>query len=263
MAENPVIRKFGAASGGNNPPTPSAGDLQTMYEAPAYQGPRAGQRYMTLDDVVQRTGAMLAVLLAAGAFAWVAVPDRLATPVLIVGLMGGLGLGLYISFSMKANATLCLLYSVFEGVLLGAISKAFEQAYHGIVIEALTGTVMVALGMLFVYKIGAIRVTPRFTRILVGATFGVFGLMIVNMIAYLFTPGGLGLRSGGAIAIIFSLICIVVASMNLVYDFDMIERGIRNGADQKFAWYASFGLMVTLVWLYIEILRLLGYMRNS
>jgi uncharacterized YccA/Bax inhibitor family protein len=86
--------------------------------------------------------------------------------------------------------------------------------------------------------------------------------MVVNLIAYLFSSDGLGLRSGGPLAIIFSLVCIGLASMYLVLDFDMIERGIRNGADQKFAWYASFGLMVTLVWLYVEILRLLGYLRN-
>ena len=116
---------------------------------------------------------------------------------------------------------------------------------------------MVAIGMLFVYKIGAIRVTPKFTRVLTGATIGVFGLMIVNGLAYLFHPGGLGLRTGGTTAIIFSLICIVIASMCLVQDFDLVERGIRNGADQKFAWYCAFGLTVTLVWLYLEILRLL------
>jgi uncharacterized YccA/Bax inhibitor family protein len=218
---------------------------------------------MTLDDVVQRTGAMLAVLLVAGAASWLLTPDKIAAPVLIVSLMASLGVGLYMAFTTKANGTLCILYSVFEGVLLGAISRIFEHAYPGIVVEAITGTVMVAVGMLFVYKIGAIRVTPKFTRIVVGATIGAFGLMVVNMIAYLFTPDGLGLRSGGAIAIVFSLLCIVVASMNLVLDFDMIERGIRNGADEKFAWYASFGIMVTLVWLYIEILRLLSYLRNS
>jgi uncharacterized YccA/Bax inhibitor family protein len=116
--------------------------------------------------------------------------------------------------------------------------------------------------MLFVYRIGAIRVTPRFTRILVGATIGVFGLMLVNLIAYLFTPDGLGLRSGGPLAIVFSLVCIVVAALNLVYDFDVVERGIRQGAPQKFAWFAAFGITVTLIWLYIEILRLLGYARN-
>ncbi len=262
MAENPVIRRFGAAARGTGAASPSAVDLQKMYDQPAYTGPRPAQRFMTLDDVVQRTGAMLLVLLAAGAVSWTLTPEHGAPGLLIVALMGSLGIGLYMSFTLKANAALCLLYSVFEGVLLGAISKIFERAYHGIVVQALTGTVMVAVGMLIVYRTGAIRVTPRFTRIVVGATIGVFGLMVVNLVAYLFTPDGLGLRSGGALAIIFSLACIVVAAMNLVYDFDMVEQGIRNGADQKFAWYASFGLTVTLVWLYIEVLRLLGYMRN-
>jgi len=192
----------------------------------------------------------------------VALPTNLTAPVLIVSLMGGLGLGLYMAFKQVANAPLALLYSALQGVLLGGISRAFEHAYNGIVIQAITGTVMVAAGMLFVYKIGAIRVTPKFTRVVVGATIGVFGLMLVNLVSYLFSSDGLGLRSGGVIAIVFSLVCIVIASMNLVMDFDMIERGIRNGADQKFAWYAAFGLVVTLIWLYIEILRLLSYLRD-
>jgi uncharacterized YccA/Bax inhibitor family protein len=262
MAENPVIRKFGAATRANAVQTPSAVDLQKLYDQPAYTGARPVQRFMTLDDVVQRTGAMLLVLLAAGAVSWTLTTTRVAVPLLIVSLLGSLGIGLYMSFTLKANAPLCLTYSALEGLLLGAISRVFEQAYHGIVIQALTGTVMVAGGMLFVYKIGAIRVTPKFTRIVVGATIGVFGLMIVNLLAYLVTPDGLGLRSGGALAIGFSLLCIVIAAMNLVLDFDMVEQGIRNGADQKFAWFASFGITVTLVWLYLEILRLLGYFRD-
>jgi uncharacterized YccA/Bax inhibitor family protein len=269
MAENPVINKFGAATGANRAPAPSAGDLQAMYDQPAYAPMTAATaerttRFMTLDDVVVRTGAMLAVLLTTGAVAWIFAPDaKAATPLLLVGMMGGLGLGLYMAFTMKANAVTALLYAACEGLLLGAISRAFEARWHGIVIQAITGTVMVAAGMLFVYRIGAIRVTPKFTRVVVGATIGAFGLMVVNLIAYLFHPGGLGLRDGGAIAIIFSLVCIVIASMNLVMDFDMIERGIRQGAPEKFAWYAAFGLMVTLIWLYIEILRLLSYLRDN
>jgi uncharacterized YccA/Bax inhibitor family protein len=259
---NPVINQFGRAAGGGGNNVPSAVQLQKMYEAPAYTGPRPNLRYMTLDDVVQRTAAMLLTILAAGTVAWVAVPERLYAPVLIVALMAGLGLGLFMSFTMRVNAGTALVYSVAEGVLLGTISHVFEQRWHGIVIQAVAGTVMVAAGMLFVYKIGAIRVTPKFTRVLVGATIGVFGLMVVNLIAYLFTPNGLGLRSGGALAVIFSLVCIVIAAFNLVLDFDMIERGIRQGAPQKFAWYAAFGLTVTLIWLYIEILRLLGYTRR-
>jgi uncharacterized YccA/Bax inhibitor family protein len=262
---NPIINRFGQPGGPqNNGPyaTPSAGELQGMYDQPAYAGPHPTDRYMTLDDVVQRTAAMLGVILLAGAVAWVAVPDHLYAPVLVVALMGSLGLGLFMSFTGRVNAVTAMIYSACEGVLLGTISRAFENAYHGIVVQAVTGTVMVAGGMLFVYKIGAVRVTPRFTRIVVGATIGVFGLMVVNLIAYLFTPGGLGLRSGGPMAIIFSLICIVVAASNLVLDFDMVEQGIRRGAPQKFAWFASFGITVTLVWLYIEILRLLGNVRR-
>jgi uncharacterized YccA/Bax inhibitor family protein len=261
MAENPVINRFGRAANGGRPP--SAVDLQKMYDQPAYSGPRTGvARYMTLDDVVQRTAAMLATIVVAGAVAWVALPDRLFGPALIVSLVGGLGLGLYMTIGMRVNAPLALIYSVFEGVLLGTISHVFEQRWPGIVVQAVTGTVMVAAGMLFVYRIGAIRVTPKFTRIVVGATIGVLGLMIVNLVAYLFVPGGLGLRDGGPLAIAFSLICIVIAAMNLVMDFDFIERGIRQGAPHQLAWYAAFGLTVTLVWLYIEILRLLGYARR-
>jgi uncharacterized YccA/Bax inhibitor family protein len=261
MASNPVINRFGRESGGNYP-APSAGQLQGMYDQPAYAGPRQGQGFMTLDDVVQRTAAMLGTIFVAGAIAWVALPDSLFLPGLIIGAVGGLVLGLYMSFTARVNPATALLYSAFEGVFLGAISRVFEQRFNGIVIQAVAGTTMVAAGMLFVYKIGAIRVTPRFTRIIVGATIGVFGLMLVNLVAYLFNPDGLGLRSGGPIAIVFSLVCIVIAAMNLVLDFDMIERGIRNGAPQKMAWFAAFGLTVTLVWLYLEILRLLGNLRR-
>jgi uncharacterized YccA/Bax inhibitor family protein len=261
MAQNPVINKFGKVSGGNRPdlPTPTAGELQDMYTKPAYAGPTGSGRYMTLDDVVQRTGAMLGVLLVAGAISWTMTPGRLAAPVLIISLFAGGGLGIYMAFTMKANGPLAITYSALEGVFLGAISRIFNDAYPGIVIQAVTGTVMVAGGMLFVYKIGAIRVTPKFTRIVVGATIGLVGLMLVNLVAALFHPGGLGLRDGSGLAIGFSLICIVIASMNLVLDFDMIEKGIRNGTDEKFAWFASFALMVTLIWLYLEILRLLSY----
>jgi uncharacterized YccA/Bax inhibitor family protein len=257
---NPVINQFGRSAGGNG--IPPAHELQGMFDKPAYTGPRPSDRYMTLDDVVQRTAAMLATILVAGGIAWVAVPDRLFGPVLIVSAIGGAGLGLFMAFTQRVNAVSALVYSVLEGVLLGAVSHAFEQRWHGIVVQAVTGTVLVAAGMLFVYRIGAIRMTPRFTRIVVGATIGVFGLMIVNLIAYLFSSDGLGLRSGGPMAVIFSLACIAIAAFNLVLDFDMIEQGIRRGAPQKFAWYASFGLTVTLIWLYIEILRLLGYSRR-
>jgi uncharacterized YccA/Bax inhibitor family protein len=285
VASNPVLNRFNAATTNKTAtfrPAPNPTELEQMYNQPAYGGTTpppadtgrggwgggggsgAPSRYMTLDDVVMRTGAMLAVLFAAGAVTWIANPTKGAyTGLIVIGAVGGIGLGLFISFTMKANAVTCLVYSAFEGLLLGAISRAFNDRYPGIVIQAITGTVMVAVATLIVYKVGAIRVTPKFTRIIFAATLGAFGLMLVNLVAYLFHPGGLGLRSGGALAIIFSIVCIGLAAMNLVIDFDMIEQGIRRGADEKFAWYASFGILVTLVWLYIEILRLLGYLRNN
>ena len=268
---NPVLTKFDAATrtpGGpaTAPPPPnlSTNDLNAMFARPAYAGTgtRPSTRYMTLDDVVQRTGAMLVVLLLAGAVTWTMADQGNAGGFILVGALGGLGLGLYMGFTTKANAVLCLAYAALQGVALGAISRIFNDAYSGIAVQAITGTVMVAGGMLFVYKIGAIRVTPKFTRVVVGATIGVLGLMIVNAIAYLFTSGGLGLRNGGALAIVFSLVCIVIAAMNLAIDFDMVEQGVRNGADEKFAWFAAFGIVATLVWLYIEILRLLSYFRD-
>jgi uncharacterized YccA/Bax inhibitor family protein len=183
-------------------------------------------------------------------------------PYLLISILGGGALGLYMAFTMRANAYTALIYAAFEGVALGAISRYFDARYPGIAIQALTGTVMVAAGMLIVYKTGVIRVTPRLTRMVIGATIGVFGLMIVNLVASFFISGGLGLRAGGPLAVVFSLACIALAAFNLVMDFDMIERGIRAGVDRKFAWYASFGIVVTLVWLYLEILRLLGYARR-
>jgi uncharacterized YccA/Bax inhibitor family protein len=250
---NPVLSKFTGPGGPGGVPT-----APVIGQAP----PQAPSRYMTLDDVVVRTGAMLGVLVLAGVFSWTLADSQAAKGLIAVGLVGGLGLGLYMSFTMRVNAVTALVYSAFEGLFLGAVSRAFEEWRSGIVIQALLGTVMVAVGMLVVYKIGAIRVTPKFTRVVVGATFGLVGLMIVNLVASLFHSGGLGLRDGGVLAILFSVVCIVIAAFNLVIDFDAIEQGIRRGADEKFAWYASFGLVVTLIWLYLEILRLLGYLRN-
>jgi uncharacterized YccA/Bax inhibitor family protein len=297
---NPVLRGFGQTGAPRSQaPTPSPQQLQGWYNSPSYQGPQALQqpqlgpyaqpgggypppappagggngytgfgpgaptRYMTLDDVVVRTAMLLGTLVLTGAATWILTPDTGAWPLVIAALIGGLGLGLYISFTGKANAVTTLVYAALQGIVLGAISRAFEQQWPGIVVQAIIGTVMVAAGVLVVYKTGAIRVTPKFTRVVVAATFGLVGLMVVNLVAMLFTSDGLGLRSGGPLAIGFSLVAIVIAALNLVLDFDMIEQGIRHGADEKFAWYASFGILVTLVWLYLEILRLLSYLRSD
>ena len=256
-SSNPVLgRGFGQNQqyASWNAPAPSAGDLQDIYDRPAY----APTRYLTLDDVVMKTAATLGVVLVTGTIAWIFNLGALA----IVGALVGFVLALIIAFRQSTNPALILSYAAAEGLFLGAISRVFNDLYEGIAIQAVVGTAAVFAGMLVVYKTGAIRVTPRFTRWLLGALIGVVVLMLVNLIAGLLTPGGLGLRDGGPLAIVFSLVCIGVAAFSFLLDFDMIDQGIRRGAPAQFAWYAAFGLTVTLVWLYLEILRLLSYFRE-
>ena len=161
-----------------------------------------------------------------------------------------------------AQAPLVLLYSAAMGIALGGITGLLENLYNGIALQAVVGTAGVFVGMLVVYKTGAVRVTPRFTKWLMGALVGVVILMLFNLVMGLFGVDT-GLRSGGPLAIIFSIVVIGVAAFSLLLDFDQADRAIRSGAPASFAWYVAFGLMTTLVWLYIEILRLLSYLRQN
>jgi uncharacterized YccA/Bax inhibitor family protein len=132
--------------------------------------------------------------------------------------------------------------------------------------QAIVGTLGVFFGMLVVYKTGAIRVTPKFTRMIVAGLFGVVALMLLNLVLGLFGVGGgagLGLRDGGALAIGFSLLCIALAAFSFLIDFDAADQMVRAGAPEKAAWGIALGLTVTLVWLYLEILRLLSYFNND
>ena len=272
MASNPVLRGFektgrpGSANHGSNgpiaPPPPSAGQLNEWYNQPSYGQPAppvAPSRYLTLDDVVTRSMVLLGTLLVAAGFAWFVIPDSSIGAVVLISVLGTLGLGLYMAFSGRANAVTATIYAGLQGLALGGISEFFNDRFNGIVVQAVTGTIMVAGGVLVVYKTGAVRVTPKFTKIVFASTLGVVGLMLVNLIAGFFTEGGLGLRDGGVLAIGFSLLCIVIAASNLIIDFDMIEQSVRRGVDEKVGWYLSWGVLVTLVWLYLEILRLLSY----
>ena len=259
-SNNPVLgRGFGQGQqhASWNAPAPPAGDLQDMYNRPAYAPPA---RFMTLDDVVTKTAFTLGVVVLTAAVAWIFDLGGLA----IVGALVGFVLALVISFKQSTNPALILSYAAAEGVFLGAISRIFNDAFGGgIVIQAVIGTVGVFAGMLFVYKTGAIRVTPQFTRWLLGALIGVVVLCWSTCRRLLHARAAWACGTGNpALAIGFSLVCIGVAAFTFLLDFDMIDRGIQQGAPERFAWYAAFGLTVTLVWLYLEILRLLSYFRD-
>lgn len=253
-SSNPALNRSPAFNGRGGPQT--ADPLEQAYFGPTATARDTGR--MTVESVVERTAILLVTAVATGALTWALDLGVLALPAALIAF----GLALFIIFKQVSNPAPILAYAALEGVALGAISQVFNARYPGIVVQAVVGTGAVTAAMLGLYRSGRIRVTPKFTKMVVGATIGVLVLIVVNAIAGIFTDGGLGLRDGGPVAILFSLAVIAVAAFNLVLDFDMVEKGARQGVPERYGWFAAFGIMITLVWLYIEILRLLSYLRD-
>ena len=279
---NPVFRslpktqggyaQFGTGAGGYGAQAVHADPYVTQYPDQRQTGV---SRPLTIDDVVTKTGITLAVLTAVSVVSYFLVAQNLAlaAPFAMVGGLGGLVLVLIATFGRKQdNPAIVLSYAALEGLFLGALSFLLANLYvsgasaGALIGQAVLGTIGVFAGMLVVYKTGAIRVTPKFTRFIVAAMFGVLALMLGNFVLALFGVGGgegLGLRSGGPIAIIFSLVCIGIAAFSFLIDFDAADRMIRAGVPEKAAWGIALGLTVTLVWLYIEILNLLSMLNRN
>ncbi|MEV4631553.1 Bax inhibitor-1/YccA family protein [Micromonospora sp. NPDC049523] len=217
---------------------------------------------MTIDDVVVKTVTLLAITGAAATAAWVLVPDALMGVAWIGALVVGLVLGLVISFSRMANPALVVAYAVVEGVLVGAVSKAYESFYDGIVLQAVVATFGVFFLMAILYRAKAIRATPKFVRGVIAAMVGLVAVILINLVLSLF-GFDTGLRSGGPLAIGFSLICIVVASLSFILSFHEVEEGVRMGLPQRYSWTAAFGILVSLIWLYFEVLRLISYFQGD
>ncbi|MFJ8577028.1 Bax inhibitor-1/YccA family protein [Micromonospora sp. NPDC093277] len=272
---NPVLSRFGQAAGheraaGYAQPGPygQPGYPQQYQPHPQYA---TGQAYpvtpvteapMTLDDVVVKTVTMLAILGGAAAATWILVPDQLLGAAWLGGAVIGLVLGLIISFSRVANPALVVAYSIIEGVFVGAVSKTFESFYDGIVLQAVVGTFGVFFVMTMLYRARVIRATPKFAKVMVAIMGGLFATMLINLVLSLFGVNT-HLRDGSGLAIVFSLVCIVVASLSFVLNFANIEEGVRAGVPQRYAWTAAFGIVVGLVWLYLEVLRLLSYLQGD
>jgi len=222
--------------------------LEATYAAPAASSLRTGR--MTMDDVVMRTATLFAVLVAVGAFAWGANSPGLA----LVGFLGGFVLAMVNTFSKKVRVPLIVAYAAAQGLALGTISRIYNEAYSGIVGQAVIGTLCAFGGILVAYRSGKIRVTPKFTRIMVGA---LMGYLVFSLIT-IFTG-----RPVGATGLLVAVAAVALATFFLVLDFDQIEKSIAAGAPQEESWRMAFGLMVTIVWLYLEVLRLLSILRNS
>jgi uncharacterized YccA/Bax inhibitor family protein len=213
---------------------------------------------MTIDDVVARTAIMFAVLVTVGAVAW---SMNLGAGALLLGFLGGFVLAMVNTFSKTVKPALAIAYAAFQGLALGTISNMYNTMYDGIVSQAILVTLSAFAGMLFAFKSGRIRVTPKFTKVLMTALIGYLVLAVVSLVSSFIT--GTSIYSIGGLGLIIATGGMVLAAFFLILDFDSIQKGIAAGAPENESWRAAFGLMVTIVWLYLEVLRVLSILRGN
>jgi uncharacterized YccA/Bax inhibitor family protein len=241
----------------------TAQQLQELYNQPA-AGP-VDTRRVTMDDVIMKTLALFAIVLVTAAAGWAVAANNpnAGSAIWIGGMIGTLVIGLIIAFKKTLSVPLILLYAVVEGLFMGAVSQFFNVAYPGIVGQAVLATLATFAGMFLAYKFGLIKVTAKFRRIMTMMIFGYVIFAIVNFIfAAFWSDSPFGFGGTGGLGIAISVFAVGLASFTLALDFDSIEGAIRSGAPQKYSWLLAHGLIVTLVWLYIEFLRLFARLRS-
>jgi len=224
-------------------------------------------RTMTVAGTASATAVLFVLLLAAAVVGWLGVdaPDGQVyefPAYAIGGLLVCFALAIFLSFKPHLAKFLAPVYAIAEGLFVGAISKAYETYYDGIVVQAAGATIAVFAVMLTMYSLRIIKVTDRFRRIVIGATLGVALFYGVSMLMSLFGATPPFIQSTSFLGIGFSFLVAGLAAFNLALDFDFIERGSKQGMPESTEWYAAFGVMVTVVWLYLEILRLLSKLRE-
>ena len=224
---------------------------------------------MTVSGTVNKTGILLILCVATAAWTWNrffnAPPEEAMQtmgPALAIGGIGGFIVAMVTIFKKQWAGITAPIYALLEGLVLGGISAVFEVKYHGIAIQAVSLTFGTLLVMLLAYRSGLIKVTDKLRMGIVAATGGIVVFYFLQFILGFFGVHFTTINSSSPIGIGFSLIVVVVAALNLVLDFDLIENGARMGAPKYMEWYGAFALMITLIWLYFEILRLLSKFRS-
>ncbi len=227
----------------------------------------AGDGVMTLNGTVLKTGILTLLLVTAASWSWKlvggdAVVPSWFGPALKFGWIVPMGLALIISFMPRSAPALAPLYAITKGLIVGVISALFEGMYDGIVLTAVLLTCGILFALLAAYMTGVIKPSENFKLGIFAATGGIFLFYLATWVLSMFGIQIPGLFGNGWISIAFSGFVVVIAALNLVLDFDFIENGCASGAPKHMEWYAAFGLLVTLVWLYLEILRLLSKLRS-
>ncbi|RMI09668.1 Bax inhibitor-1/YccA family protein [Cellulomonas triticagri] len=248
---------------GSDGPVIEGQTLEQMYGAPAATTRDTGR--LTYDDVIVKTGGLLALLVVVAAATWNFAPGLWP-----IGAIVGLVLGLVNAFKKNPSPALIIAYTAAQGVFLGGISLAFQnmtfdgQNVQPIVFQAVVATMATFGAALFLFKSGKVRVTPKFTKWLIISMVGYLAFSVVNLVMSFFVASdGFGPLRSGWLGVVVGLVAVGLAAASLIMDFDSIKRGVEQGVPAKFAWSAAFGLIVTLVWLYLEILRILAILRGS
>ncbi|MDO5729301.1 MAG: Bax inhibitor-1/YccA family protein [Actinomycetaceae bacterium] len=243
--------------------------LEEAYRAPAADAVDQGR--MTYDDVVMKTSILFGILVAASAVSWILtmVNPGLGSMLMMGGAIGGFILAMVIIFKKTISPATIMAYAVAEGVFLGSLSAIMEYAYPGIVIQAVIATFAVVGTTLVLFATGRVRNTPKMQRMVL---IGLIGLIVYNVLSMILSatgviasPWGIGSMTimGIPIGIIVGVVAVILGAMALIGDFDIAQKGVENGVPAVFAWRVAFGVMVTVIWLYVEILRLLAILRGD
>ncbi|GAA3826049.1 Bax inhibitor-1/YccA family protein [Nocardioides panacisoli] len=288
QSNNPVFRRseeFNRANSygnqtyqGNGASYQGYGTPQQQYAGYAPAPPTTGTGRMTIDTVVQSTAITFGITVVLAAITWFVTPDvnedpAAAIPALSAAMLIGSGaafvLSLVNSFKRVVSPALVMLFAAAEGVALGAISKFYDAAfgsdsssYGGIVVQAVVGTFAAFAGTLAAYKFFDIKVGQKFRTFVIAAMFGMIALSLLEVVLGLF-GSGFGLFGFGAMGLLFSVAGLVLGVFMLILDFDFVEQGIRNGLPARESWRASFGLLVSLVWIYTNLLRILAILQDN
>jgi len=234
-------------------PSPSADEVENLYRTP--------QR-MTMDDVVVKTGILLAIVVGVGAASWYL---QIGIGVAMIAALAGFVLAMVNIFKKQVSPPLIMAYAVAQGVFLGVISASYEGAYRGIVVQAIVGTAAVFAAVLFGYKSGRLRATPKFTKVVTFGLVGMVAVLMLNLLVGAFTTGDpLGISGGNTgLSILFTLGLITFGALTFVLDFDQADRMVAAGVAEEESWRVGFGLVVGLIFLYLNMLRLLSYLQSS
>lgn len=228
----------------------------------------AGRR-MTVGGTATATGVLLVLLIGAAVYGWSAtnvsaLEGRIQFPALAIGgIIVGFICAIVVAFKPGLARILGPIYAVGEGIFLGAISKAYDARFDGIVVQAIGATLGVFLVMLVLYKTRIIKVTDKFRRTVIMATLGLMAFYMVSFVFSLFGADVSFFQSASLLGIGFSVFAAGLAALNLALDFDLIDRGVEQGWPKQMEWFCAFGLLITLVWLYLELLRLLAKLQRN